>query len=413
MVAGRAAEVALPVPLECPPAGARSGDVRAYALLALSIAVVAASATRSRADDQVEAGHPVRLDGGYVLDFDRDGLRVRHGKQRAPLTIAGERPAPYQTVEVRVAGAAVTLGFMPSCWDVSETFTIDQLEARLALAAGLAARRRDPDAALAALTRAHTLDPTFAPAADALARALIAVGRLDDAAAVLPIADPVARLVAAALDPTLAPLREHPTMTAARAASPGGATLGPTGIGVTAAGDLIMHEALGNHGACWADEALVVRDGQTLRVRARLPLANGADASGDGCDGAQPYTAAGHKRVRARQALADRVLIELGTTPAIGEVATVTTDTARDVRKLRFAAADLGLVIGPDGAARWFRDGQLLAEHAPGTAPAAGGMLITEPLVVLIPTQRRAILMDNAAGCEWAEEQIVVAIPTP
>lgn len=398
---------------ECSPAGARSPGVRASILLALGIALVAASATGGRADDQVEAGHPVRLDGGYVLDFDRDGLRVRHGQRRAPLTIAGERPGPHHAVQVNVAGAAVTLGFMPTCWDVSETFTVEQLEARLALAAGLAARRRDPDAALAALTRAHALDPAFAPAADALARALIAAGRLDDAAAVLPIADPVARLVAAALDPTLAPLREHPTMIAARAASPGGATLGPTGIGVTAAGDLVMREALGNHGACWTDEALVVRDAQTLRVRARLPLAGGADAWGDGCDDRHAYTAAGRKRVRARQALADRVLTELGTTPAVGEIATVTTDTTRDVRKLRFAAADLGLVIGADGAARWFRDGQLLAEHGPGTAPAAGGMLITEPLAVLIPDQGRAIIADNEAGCEWSETQVVVAVPAP
>jgi len=387
--------------------------VRALLLLAFGITLVAASATAGRADDQVEAGHPVRLDGGYVLDFDRDGLRVRHGRRRAPLTIAGERPAPHHAVQVSVAGAAVTLGFMPSCWDVSETFTVDQLEARLALAEGLAARRRDPDAALAALTRAHALDPAFASAADALARALIAVGRLDDAAAVLPIADPVARLVAGAIDPTLAPLREHPTMITARAANPGGATLGPTGIGVTAAGDLVMHEALGNHGACWSDEALVVRDGQTLRVRARLPLAGGVDARGDGCDGADPYTAAGRKRVRARQALADLVLTELGTTPAIGEVATVTTDTTRHVRKLRFAAADLGLVIGADGAARWFRDGQLLAEHGPGTAPADGGLLITEPHVVLIPDQGRAVFSDNEAGCEWNETQVVVSIPTP
>ena len=70
-------------------------------------------------------------------------------------------------------------------------------------------------------------------------------------------------------------------------------------------------------------------------------------------------------------------------------------------------------MIGADGAARWFRDGQLLAEHGRGTAPAAGGLLITEPHVVLIPDQGRAIFSDNEAGCEWNETQVVVAIPTP
>ena len=390
---------------------ARCLAVRPPALVVI-IALVAATSA-ARADEFVDVGHPVEVGGGYVLDVDRRGLRVRQGKRRAPLTIAGGRPSPHATVEVTRRGASVTLSFMPTCWDVSETFSPDQLEARLAHATGVALRRRDPDGALAELTRAHALDPGFAPAASELARVLIAAGRLDDAAAVLPIADPVARLVGAMTDPTLAPLRDHPSMIAARAATPGGAALGPTGIGVTAAGDLVVREALGNHGACWSEDALRVLDGQTLRERARLPLVGAADFHGDGCDARRAHTAAGRRRMRARQALADQVLIALGTVPAIGELATVETDWTRHVRKLRFAAADLGLVIGADGAARWFRDGTLLAEHGPGTAPAADGGLITEPVVALLPDQRRAILQVNQTTCEWNEASVVVAIPAP
>ncbi|MBL8620150.1 MAG: tetratricopeptide repeat protein [Myxococcales bacterium] len=385
--------------------------MRASALIVVAALVTAPAA--ARADELIEAGHPVEVAGGYVLDVDGDGLRVRQGARRAPLTIAGGRPASHATVEVARHGAAVTLRFMPTCWDVSETFSPDQLEARLAHATGVALRRRDPDGALAELTRAHALDPGFAPAAADLARALIAAGRLDEAAAALPIADPVARLVAATIDPTLAPLRDHPSMSAARAATPGGAALGPTGIGVTAAGDLVVREALGSHGACWSVDALRVLDGQTLRERARIPLVGQADFDGDGCDARRPHTAAGRRRIRARQALADQVLTALGTVPAAGELATGETDWTRHVRKLRFAAADLGLVIGADGAARWFRHGVLLAEHGPGTAPAAGDGLITEPRAVLLPDQRRAILEVNTTSCEWNEESLVVAIPAP
>ena len=75
------------------------------------------------------------------------------------------------------------------------------------------------------------------------------------------------------------------------------------------------------------------------------------------------------------------------------------------------------LLIKSDALAAQFRFGwQEALTFSALLAPlalAAGGLLITEPHAVLIPDQGRAIVMDNEAGCEWAEAQIVVAVPTP
>lgn len=377
-----------------------------------SIAIVAlAMAATARADQTVAPGERAAIGGGYRLEYDAGGLRLRHGHRTAPLTIAGDRPT-YQAVTIVRRGADVTLGFMPTCWDVDQTFSRDQLAARLEHAAGRAARRRDLDAALAHLTRAHTLDPGFAPAAHDLAVALAAAGRLDEAAAALPIADPIARYVAVALDDELAALREHPTVIAARAPAPGTGALGPLGLGVTPDGAVVGRESRGNHGACSTDDDLVILDGATLRERARIPQVRMADYRGDGCD--QPtFGRAGRRRIAAREARARQVLIDLGVTPLAGELATVSSDWTRHVQKLRFAAAGLGLVIGADGAARWFRDGALVAEHGPGTAHQPGGLLLAEPIAVLVPDQRRVIAQIDHAGCEWNEEVSWYAIPMP
>jgi hypothetical protein len=81
--------------LESARPAARCLDVRPPALVVI-IALAAATAA-ARADEFVDVGHPVEVGGGYVLDVDRRGLRVRQGKRRAPLTIAGGRPSPHAT----------------------------------------------------------------------------------------------------------------------------------------------------------------------------------------------------------------------------------------------------------------------------------------------------------------------------
>src|SRR6185295_4890064 len=131
-----------------------------------------------------------------------------------------------------IAADAVTLSSTPDCDELVTRFTHAQLAALLDNAQGLASMKAGKLAPAAALfAHALTLDPDLDVARRNHAGALARLGRLDDAAATLaPLLarsaiDTYARIVR---DPDLAPLREHPSILALRAAAPGTAQLDPT-----------------------------------------------------------------------------------------------------------------------------------------------------------------------------------------
>src|SRR5688572_4799791 len=65
---------------------------RAWSTVVLVAAMVAGASRATADEDGLGPGEKREIGGGYVLDFERDGLRVRRGKRSAPLSVGGWRP---------------------------------------------------------------------------------------------------------------------------------------------------------------------------------------------------------------------------------------------------------------------------------------------------------------------------------
>ncbi|HUQ05279.1 MAG TPA: tetratricopeptide repeat protein [Kofleriaceae bacterium] len=379
--------------------------------------VLLLAATAAAAD----APRPQPVGRGYVLDYDGHGLRVRKGKRAAPLYV---QDGLVWRADITVEPGGVTVTHMPACDDIAQTFTYDQLEARLVFVEGqqLHTRKRFDEAA-ERFAEARRLDPTFVHAELSLPRTLVAAGRLEDALDVLAprlTADPLGTYLAVATDFALVPLRSRDELVRVRPALAGTARidpktrqLGSAGLALSPAGWIATIESQGNHGACSYGQSVVFRDASPLAVRASLPLVEEGDFEGDGCErdgGRDGLTPAGRANIRKRVAKANRLLAELGFSPPVGAIPGhfVSDDSGRDIHRMRFAKTQLGVVVAASGAVRVFHDDRMVAELPPGTLHADHMSFAT-----YLPTHGVVLVSTMSFGCEWAELRDLVALPVP
>jgi hypothetical protein len=368
-----------------------------------------------------DAPKPQPVGRGYVVDYNGHGLRVRKGKRAAPLHVQGG--LVWRAGEIAVEPGGVTITHMPGCDDIAQTFSFDQLEARLVFVEGqqLHTRKRFAEAA-ERFAEARRLDPSFVDAERDLVRELVSAGRPEDALDVLAprlTADPLAAYIEVQTDFRLKSLRTRDELVRVRPAIAGTARidagtrqLGSAGVAISPAGWIATIESQGNHGACFYAQRLVLRDANPLAVRASLPLVAEADFEDDGCDRdttRDGLTRQGRDAIRTRVATANRILAELGFSPPAGAIAgTFVDDDRADVHRMRFATTQLGVVAAANGAVRVFHDDRMVSELPPGTLHADSIALATylpDPGVVLVSKM--------SFGCEWSEHVDLLALPVP
>lgn len=393
----------------------RRGHVLAVFAVLLAAAAGAGAARaedrepESLSDDQVRA-----VPGGFEMYFGRQGtLRVRKDGRSGPLRVGGG--TPYDAVLLAVGPDTVTVTNSFACSEESETFTPAQLGARIDNAEGLTRLRAGRfEEAAALLARASSADPGFDLARRNHAAALAALGRTDAAAAALApmlVAAPLATYLRIMSDDDYAPLRDHPLVRAVQAGSAGNAqvdahgALPGAGIAVSPRGWIATVEVSGSE-ACYTTSAVVIRDAATLAVVGGLPLLEGP--TGPDCDSVPARLEAA---AAPRIAAANRILAALGFELPPGAERTSAGQGEAGRRRLRFPASHLGVVLGPDGAVRVFRNRKLVAEHPPATAVVDPGA--AEAFGYYLPGQRRILLSTLEFGCEWAELTGLVSIPAP
>lgn len=419
------------------------------ATAAAALVLAAAAAPGARADPLLLEG--VRsIGGGYQLYFDQKQyqLRVRKAGRSAPLEVGATVPLPDDEITITASAAEVTLTVGDRC-AASQTYSHDQLAARLDNAEGLALLRRKPAEAAARFARAASLDPTYLPAAAHHAESLLTSPRATPAAAASPAAPaapaaatppagPTASSISAAAaalappfaahplrtylhvaaNPKLALLTAHAPLATLRAATRGTATLDAAtlalsspGLARSPRGWLATVETTSGHGMCAMETRLVLRDERTLGEVAALPLLGPADYLSDACEVRDPRTRsrAGRARVTARVAAANLILADLGFSAAGAAVslgqASSGTPTAH--------VGELGLAFGGDGSVRVFHQRRLLAEHPAGTL--SDGQHET---AFLLPapapsSERRLLVVSTQIGCHRDQFATMDGIPLP
>jgi hypothetical protein len=337
------------------------------------------------------------LPGGRVIASD-GGRRVaiRRGATVAWLPV----PFAIESLdEVRLSPGGVEVTVVPACGAgaVRLTFTFDQLDARLELAAARRRERRDRAAAIAGYRRAIALDASLDEAHVGLAARCCRQGRPRDAvAAVAPVLarNPVWLHWRTLVEPGLAALRREPELRALRAAAPG--SFDVTGFRVGYGGGVVTYgvEPRGRYlaahtGYDWsadrfAQDAVSIIDRRTGAVVAVLPLRLVGGA-------------------RDEVASVQRALAELGFAPATGEVAMITSLDPGRVwpidNRVTFAIAGVEAIQSPRGVAITG------AAIVPVTAPPVPGP-ITEAR--LLP-DALVVHVDDRLAC-WANPHVTAVL---
>jgi hypothetical protein len=340
------------------------------------------------------------LPGGLVLEIEPGSVVVRRGALAAPLPVLGRsvNPRALKGVMMESDGREhdrVIATIEDSCGqEHAISLTLSDLNARVddVAVTNLAAtqvRTRRPDVA------ARTLAPLLARV-------------------------PVATYARVASDPVLAPLLRRPEVAALRAPARGTARLTLTKHEVTLAGKssgagpgtvavstryslLAAVDDEWSWGTCTGQAELLLVDFGGAEV-ARLPLFSYAEMTAD--DGAGcPFRRAAKAKIGARVAAAQRLLADLGFSPAAGEEGAVSTSDRGNPRAL-FARAKLGVVLGRDRIRALRGDDELGATANPGAEQIRAATHLADANVVFLRWSR-----GGREGCEGSDPQGVLVLP--
>ncbi|HMF43943.1 MAG TPA: tetratricopeptide repeat protein [Polyangia bacterium] len=322
------------------------------ALIGAAVLIAAGAARAGAPAKHVRvSGFRAALPDGLTLVLSYWRLDVERGKLRAPIEVRADSGLTSFEVRLGPADGSVVATITDNCDERHVVnLTIAGLEARLENAAALALhRQRRWSESAAGFARALARDPTFDVAATNLASAQVMAGKADDAVktiAPLLARKPVAAYARLVSDPELTPLLGRPEVATLRTPAPGTARLTMTATSVDINGFAVSSRyrvvaavhSESSWGVCASTGELVLLDLQGGEV-ARLPLySTTADEEHD-C----PIAKSERPRVAARVAAAQRLLTDLGFSPA-GERGQVDTEFAST--RARFPRAKIGLVIG-------------------------------------------------------------------
>jgi hypothetical protein len=316
------------------------------------------------------AGSSAKVANGMKLVIEDRALYVVRGKLRAPL---GETTEGSELLDVRVDRAHHTVAVdVPDCAaGRTLTYTFDQLESRLVLAAG------KPERALA-------LDPDDHDAAWALARARLRAGNAPEAAralAPLAAASPIPTYLAIRRDQELAPLLDQPALGALRSGAPGDVRFADDGSivgGIAYSADRHAFAIVDQVGSlsCAVTSDVMLVDAATGAWRASLSALQASDGGPDLCDEHRPPpTAAEQAAVIARARELEAILRPLGFR-AIGTEAGRVSEAPSGHPVARFPAHKLG-VSTDRSTANLLRGNAVLASGA-GGQDIAGAWYVDE-----------------------------------
>jgi hypothetical protein len=343
-------------------------------------ALTAAAAAPGKGKPFRESDNRVLLPNGLTLVLEKSTLTVRRGTRRARIEVPASTDI-ITDVEARQGpvDGSVIVTITDSCDERHVlNFTVPGLEARLENVAALDLhRQRRWNESAAGFARAVALDPTFDVAATNLASAQVMLGKPDDAMktiAPLLARAPVATYAKLVSDPELAPLLQQAEVAALRVPVPGTARLKQTSTDVGLERSFALssryrvvaavHRESG-WGICTSEAELVLLDLKGVEL-ARMRLYDTSESTTDeehGC----PIAKSARPRVAARVAAAQRLLTDLGFSPA-GELGQQSTTDSGLLRRT-FPHAKVGLVIGPKGVRA------LHGDHELGAAPTRGESL--------------------------------------
>jgi hypothetical protein len=373
------------------------------------------------------------LPGGLVLEIEPGSVVVRRGALAAPLPVLGRsvNPRALKGVVMEEGGGGKLIATIEDSCDQKHavSLTLANLNARIENVAALALyRQRKWGDAADGFARALALDPGLDVAVTNLASAQVRAGKPDAAArtlAPLLAKAPVATYARIASDPDLAPLLKRPEVAALRApargtarltltkhevtlhgSSPGKKSPGP-GPGVVAVSSKYPLVAAVDDewswGSCVGEADLLVLDFAGAEV-ARLPLFSYAEMTTDDGDNCR-FRRAAKGKIGARVAAAQRLLADLGFSPAAGEEGVVSTSERGNERAL-FARAKLGVVLGRDRIRALRGDAELGATANPGAEGIRAATHLADANVVFLRWGR-----SGREGCEGSDPQGVLVLP--
>jgi hypothetical protein len=428
--------------------------VTAAGRLVVLLAVLFARAGAARADGATEgaaaAAKPAEergikkaisraaLPDGLVLEIEPGSVVVRRGALVAPVPVLGRSVSPRALTGVVIeddggrSGAAGLRGRLivtieDSCDQKHEvSLTLANLNARLENVAALARyRQRKWADAADGFARALALDPGLDVAVTNLASAEVRGGKPDAAArtlAPLLAKAPVATYARVVSDPDLAVLLRTPEVAALRAPARGtarltltkhevtlrgkspGAGTGPGAVAVSSKYPLAAAvDDEWSWGTCTGQADLLLLDFAGAEV-ARLPLFSYVEMTADDGDNC-PFRRAARAKIGARVAAAQRLLADLGFSPAAGEEGTVSTSEKGNPRVL-FARAKLGVVVGRDRIRALRGDDELGATANPGAEQIRAATHLADANVVFLRWGR-----GGREGCEGSDPQGVLVLP--
>jgi len=413
------------------------------------LTVLLAHAAGARADGAAAAAKPAEergikkvisraeLPGGLVLEIEPGSVVVRRGALVAPLPVLGRSVNPRALKGVAMESDGRGRGQLiatieDSCdQEHAVSLTVSDLNARLENVAALALyRQRKWADAADGFARALALDPGLDVAVTNLASAQVRAGKTDAAArtlAPLVAKAPVATYARVASDPDLAPLLRRPEVAALRAPARGTARLtlakhevtlhgssrgkaaegksaGPGVVAVSSKYPLLAAvDDEWSWGTCTGEAELLLLDFAGAEV-ARLPLFSYAEMTADDSGGC-PFRRAARAKIGARVAAAQRLLADLGFSPAAGEEGTVSTSEGGNSRAL-FARAKLGVVVGRDRIRALRGDDELGATANPGAEQIRAATHLADANVVFLRWGR-----GGREGCEGSDPQGVLLLP--
>lgn len=359
------------------------------ALAAVAIALVASRRAAAAVQPGEERGisktvSRAVLPGGLVLTVEPGSVAVERGAVRAPLSL-GSRvalPRALKGVDVDDAGHVVAT-ITDSCdEDHAVDLTLGELGARVDDVAA--------ETAAAAQVKAGKPADGMRTLAPLLAKA------------------PIATYARVATDPALAPLLRRPELARLRAPRPGTAklALGKGDVAIRGKGKgpetavsrqhhlVATLDAPSGPTACAGNADLLVVDPSGAEA-ARLPLYRADEMTTDQAQGC-PFVRAARPRIAARVAAAQRVLADLGFSPAAGEAGVITNGPGDP--RAQFPQAKLTLVLGRERARVLVGEDERGAAPSPGVAQIDSATHLAEPGVVVVRWRNRGAACGGAAG---------------
>jgi hypothetical protein len=376
-------------------------SVAAVATAIAAVVVVGAAAAAVQPGEERGLSKTVSraaLPGGLALTVEPGSVAVERGGLRAPLSLLGRvaLPRALKGVEADDSGHIIAT-ITDSCdQDHAVTLTLADLNARLddvaaeTVAAAQVEAGRPADAV-------RTLSPL-------LARAPIATyARVVTAPA---LASLVRR-------PELAKLRGKPTGTAKLALGKGDVTMAGKG---TAPGLLAVstrHRLIAaiagprNRGSCAGDADLLLLDLTGAEVT-RLPLYATAEKTIDEDKGC-PFARPARPKIGARVAAAQRLLADLGFSPAAAEVAAISPRGELGMGgSAQFPRAQLRLTRGPEGITVHGKGGELQIAGSTDGGQLDAALYLPDLAVVVV---RWLSELKSCAGVDPAGIQVIPVKP--